>query len=393
MKFESYHIHEGIKTALGKAGYRRPTDIQFKSIPPILKGEDVLAIAQTGTGKTAAYAIPVLHLLQEGKIKGRPDGVKCLVMVPTHELATQTAGVFRDLGKHTRVTTLAIHGGVDQEPQIQGLAKGVDVLVATPGRMFDLVHQGALSLDRIEVLVLDEADHMLDLGFIKDIRDLVKRLPQERQTLFFSATIDEQIKKIAYSLVREAIRIQIAPKDPVARNIDHGVAFVEMDHKRFFLEQLVRSGPRKRSWFSRTCKGGAVKMPWSGWASVRKPCTGTRPRPSATASDRFRKELKLLIATDLSARRSRHPRRGTGGELRSARNPDNYIHRVGRGLDGRKRGGGTVALQPGRGSRPEGHRSPPGQGRGPGRHRSGDLRAHPGHHGGEQGGRLAIAAG
>ena len=155
MKFEEYPIADGIKTSISKLGFKKPTDIQFKSIPPILKGEDVLAIAQTGTGKTAAFAIPVLHILQERKIKGRPDGVKCLVMVPTHELALQTENVFRVLGKHTRIKAFAIHGGVEQDPQIEQLNRGVDVLVATPGRMFDLVSQGVLQLQRVEILVLD----------------------------------------------------------------------------------------------------------------------------------------------------------------------------------------------------------------------------------------------
>jgi ATP-dependent RNA helicase RhlE len=170
MKFEQYRLADGIKTAIAKEGYRKPTDIQFKSIPPILKGEDVLAIAQTGTGKTAAFAIPVLQVLQERKITGRADGVKCLVMAPTHELALQIDSVFKTLGKHTRIKSFCIHGGVEQDPQKEQLNKGVDVLVATPGRMFDLVSQGALDLGRVEILILDEADHMLDLGFIKDIR-------------------------------------------------------------------------------------------------------------------------------------------------------------------------------------------------------------------------------
>ena len=155
MKFDAYPIADGIKTSISKLGFKRPTDIQFKSIPPILRGEDVLAIAQSGTGKTAAFDIPVLHILQERKIKGRPDGVKCLIMVPTHELALQTENVFRVLGKHTRVKAFAIHGGVEQDPQIKQLDKGVDVLIATPGRMFDLVSQGALQLQRVEILVLD----------------------------------------------------------------------------------------------------------------------------------------------------------------------------------------------------------------------------------------------
>ena len=246
MKFEAYPIAEGIKTSISKLGYKKPTDIQFRSIPPILRGEDVLAIAQTGTGKTAAFAIPVLHILQEGKMKGRAEGVKCLVMVPTHELARQTENVFRVLGKHTRITSFAIYGGVEQDPQIKQLNKGVDVLIATPGRMFDLVSQGALLLHRVEILVLDEADHMLDLGFIKDIRDMMRHLPRKRQTLFYSATINEKIKKIAYSLVTNPIRIQISPKDPVARNVEHSVAFIETDDKRFFLEKLITSHPDQK---------------------------------------------------------------------------------------------------------------------------------------------------
>jgi len=209
MKFSDYRIADGIKTSIAKLGYKKPTDIQYKSIPPILKGDDVLAIAQTGTGKTAAYVIPVLHILQERKIPGRKDGVKCLVMTPTHELAKQTADVFKIIGRHTRIHSTCIYGGVDQQAQIEMLSKGTDVLIATPGRMFDLVYQGALNLTRVEILVVDEADHMLALGFLKDIKDLMHHLPRKRQTLFFSATINESIKKLAYSLVSNAIHIQI----------------------------------------------------------------------------------------------------------------------------------------------------------------------------------------
>ena len=246
MKFEQYHIVDEIKDNISKLGYTRPTDIQFKTIPSILKGEDVLAIAQTGTGKTAAFAIPILHQLHIKKILGRPDGVKCLIMAPTHELALQIDQVIRTLAKHTRVTAFCVHGGVDQEPQITQLNKGVDILVATPGRMFDLVSQGVLNLKRVEILVLDEADHMLDLGFIKDIRDLMYHLPRQRQTLFFSATINDKIKKVAYSLVKDAIRIQLSPKDPVAKKIDHAVAFVEMIDKRFFLENIIKNNEHKK---------------------------------------------------------------------------------------------------------------------------------------------------
>ena len=246
MKFDDYRIAPEIKRNLAAMGLRRPTDIQFKAIPPILNGEDVLAIAQTGTGKTAAFAIPILHMLNERKKSRRTGFIQCVVMEPTRELAQQITEVFDAIGSHTRVKTLGVFGGVEQDPQIARLARGVDILVATPGRMFDLVSQGHIRLDRAQILVLDEADHMLDLGFIKDIQDLVRFLPRNRQTLFFSATIHDRIKKLAYSLVKNPIRIQIAPDDPVARNITHSVAFIDMDDKRFFLARLIEENPERK---------------------------------------------------------------------------------------------------------------------------------------------------
>ena len=334
MKFEEYNIAEGIKTSISKLGFTRPTDIQFKSIPHILNGEDVLAIAQTGTGKTAAFAIPVLHVLQEHKIKGRPDGVKCLVMVPTHELALQTENVFRVLGKHTRIKAFAIHGGVEQDPQIEKLNKGVDVLIATPGRMFDLVSQGALQLQRVEILVLDEADHMLDMGFIKDIRDLMQHLPRKRQTLFFSATIDEKIKKIAYSLVTDAIRIQISPKDPVARNIDHAVAFIEMDDKRFFLESVIRErAEQKILVFVRTkVRAERVKKALERveFESETIHSDKEQSQREQTMQDFRQGKLKVLIATDVSARGIDIPEVELVVNYDLPETHEYYVHRVGR---------------------------------------------------------------
>ena len=213
MKFDDYRISPEIKRNLEDMGLKRPTDIQYKSIPPILKGEDVLAIAQTGTGKTAAFVIPILHMLQSKKRSSRSDGIRCVVMVPTRELSIQITEVFEKIGKHTKVKTMSVFGGVEQDPQIARLEKGIDILVTTPGRMFDLVSQGHMKLDQVDILVLDEADHMLDLGFIKDIRDLIKFLPRHRQTLFFSATINDTIKDLAYSLLRNAIRIHESPKE------------------------------------------------------------------------------------------------------------------------------------------------------------------------------------
>lgn len=343
MKFEEYRIADGIKTSISKLGYKKPTDIQYKSIPPILKGEDVLAIAQTGTGKTAAFAIPILHILQDRKIPGRPDGVKCLVMAPTHELALQINSVFITLGKHTRIKSFCIHGGVDQEPQIKQLNKGVDVLVATPGRMFDLVSQGALLLRRVEILVLDEADHMLDLGFIKDIRDLMRHLPNKRQTLFFSATINDKIKKIAYSLVSDkAIRIQISPKDPVAKNIEHAVAFVEMDDKRFFLEEMIKNNSEQKILvFVRTkVRAERVKK-----AMTRVDIVTNTIHSDIDQQERERTmqsfrhgDLKILIATDVSARGIDIPNVDFVVNYDLPETSENYVHRVGRTGRGTQKG-------------------------------------------------------
>lgn len=334
MKFEDYHINEGILKGLSKLDFKKPTDIQFKSIPPILNGEDVLAIAQTGTGKTAAFAIPIIHVLQQRKSNTRKDGVKCLVMAPTHELALQIDEVFKSLGKHTRIESFCIHGGVDQNPQKEQLDKGVDVLIATPGRLFDLVSQGILSLRRVEILVLDEADHMLDLGFIKDIRDLMKHLPRKRQTLFFSATINEKIKKLAYSLVNNAIRIQISPKDPVAKNIDHSVAFISMDDKRFFLEELIKNNQdAKMLVFVRTkVRAERVKKAMERVGIVTETIHSDKDQKEReqTMYDFRYGNLKILIATDVSARGIDIPNVDYVINYDLPETMEYYVHRVGR---------------------------------------------------------------
>ncbi len=342
MKFEQYHIAEGIKKSISKLGYTKPTDIQYKSIPPILRGEDVLAIAQTGTGKTAAFAIPILHLLQERKIDNRPDGIKCLVMAPTHELALQIENVFYELGRHTRITSFCIHGGVDQEPQIDQLAHGVDVLIATPGRMFDLHSQGYLRLERVEILVLDEADHMLDLGFIKDIRDLMRHLPRKRQTLFFSATINLKIKDLAYSLVTDAIRIQISPKDPVAKNIEHAVAYIEMDDKRFFLESFIKNNIDKKILvFVRTkVRAERVKKAMERVSIISDTIHSDKLQDDREHTMRnFRTgDLKVLIATDVSARGIDIPNVEYVVNYDLPDTSEYYVHRVGRTGRGANKG-------------------------------------------------------
>lgn len=342
MKFEQYHISKDIQKSLAELGFKRPTDIQFKSIPAILKREDVLAIAQTGTGKTAAFAIPSLHLLQGMKQKNYKEGIKCLVMLPTHELAIQIGQVFQEIGKYTDIKVLSLYGGVDQAPQIAELKRGVDVLVATPGRMFDLVSQGHVKLSLLEILIVDEADHMLEKGFLRDIQDLIKFLPNKRQTLFFSATINKEIKELAYSLVHNPIRIQISPKDPVAKSVDHSVAFVEMDDKRFFLERLIKEhADSKILVFVRT-KVRAERvykaMERVGIATL----TIHGDKEQADRLDVMRKfkdgEVNVLIATDVSARGIDIPNVKFVFNYDLPEVPENYVHRVGRTGRGVQRG-------------------------------------------------------
>lgn len=342
MKFEQYNISAEIKRSLEELGFRRPTDIQFKSIPSILKGDDVLAIAQTGTGKTAAFAIPILHMLQQRSTMNSRRQVKCLVMVPTRELAAQIAEVFEVLAKYTRLNILGLYGGVAQDAQIRKLERGVDVLVATPGRMFDLVSQEHIDLSRVDILVLDEADHMLDLGFIKDIRDVLRHLPRRHQTLFFSATIDAEIKDLAYSVVYNPIRIQISPKDPVSKNVNHSLAYVEMDDKRFFLERLVKELPdNKILVFVRTkVRAERVHSAMARMGIATITMHGDKEQQDRLkVMDEFKNgDIKIMITTDVNARGIDIPDIDFVVNYDLPDVPENYVHRVGRTGRGVKKG-------------------------------------------------------
>jgi ATP-dependent RNA helicase RhlE len=343
MKFEQYHISPEIKNNLARLGLRRPTDIQFKSIPSIMNGEDVLAIAQTGTGKTAAFAIPLIDKIHKSKSSKRTYGIQCVVMVPTRELALQIGGVFRSLAKDTRVKAFSLHGGVDQNPQIKRLQDGIDILIATPGRMFDLISQGYVRLDHIDTLVLDEADHMLDLGFINDIKYVKRKLTRRHQTLFFSATISDEIKKLAYSQVKSvAIRIQLSPEDPVSKNVSHFVMSVEMDDKRIFLETFIRDHPdNKIIIFVRT----RVRAERVGKAMERVQIPslvihGDKDQAERTeVMKKFRGgECNILVATDVSARGIDIPDVRYVFNYDLPEKPENYVHRVGRTGRGVRKG-------------------------------------------------------
>lgn len=342
MKFIQYNISDSVKKSLAEQGFIKPTDIQYRAIPSILKGEDVLAVAQTGTGKTAAFAIPIVHKLLDNHLILTKGEVRCLVMVPTRELAVQITEVFHKLAKYTPLRILSMFGGVDQKPQTDLLDKGVDVLISTPGRMFDLRSQGFLDLGNVEILVLDEADHMLALGFIRDIRDILKHLPKRHQTLFFSATINEEIKDLAYSIVRNPIRIQISPKDRVSKNVDHQVAFIEMDDKRFFLERMikehetdqflvfVRTKVRAERVFAAMNRVGIETLTMHG---------DKEQKDRLAVMESFRSGMvRVLIATDISARGIDIPGVQYVVNYDLPDEPENYVHRVGRTGRGTEKG-------------------------------------------------------
>lgn len=334
MKFKDYRIAPEIRRSLEDLDFKKPTDIQYKAIPPILRGEDVLAIAQTGTGKTAAFAIPIIHLINQQKESNKSLGIQCVVMVPTRELAIQITDVFTAIGKYTDVVTFTVYGGVDQDPQINQLNKGVDIIVATPGRMFDLVSQKHIILKTVKVLILDEADHMLDLGFIKDIYDVIKYIPKKHQTLFFSATINKKIKKLAYSLVSNPIRIQISPNNPVAKNIVHSVAFIDMDDKRFFLERIINENPDDKILvFVRTKVRAERVMKALERVEIASQTihSGKEQDDRQTVLADFKSgKNNILIATDVSSRGIDIPNVDTVINYDLPEQSENYVHRVGR---------------------------------------------------------------
>ncbi len=341
MKFKDYPISQSIKAQLDVMGFNRPTDIQFRAIKHILKGEDVMAVAQTGTGKTAAFVIPMLnHFLV--KPRGKYAGIRGLILVPTRELANQISKVVAEIALQTHLRVLGLYGGVEQENQIKTLNEGVDVLVTTPGRMFDLISQGFVDVSKLEIFVLDEADLMLDLGFNKDIQDLIRKIPKNRQTLFFTATISKKIKSLAYDVVRDAIRIHVSPQNPVSKNLDHAVASIEMDDKRFFLENILKEYPEKKFIvFARTKVRVERIVAAMARVTVNSEALhgGIEQNDRFAILDRFRSgENNVLITTDVACRGIDIPDMDYVVNYDLPDNPENYVHRCGRTGRGNKRG-------------------------------------------------------
>ena len=337
MLFQDLHLIEPIAKALKAEGYVTPTPIQEQAIPHLLRGKDLLGCAQTGTGKTAAFAIPILqnlYLQKKSEQERYHHHIKTLILTPTRELAIQIDESFASYGKHTGITHTVIFGGVSQHSQVQALRKGVDILVATPGRLLDLMQQRFVSLQHIQIFVLDEADRMLDMGFINDVRKIITKIPAKRQTLFFSATMPNEIAGLANSILNNPIKVEVTPVSSTVEKIQQSLYFVEKSNKRFLLVHLLQDTNIQRVLVFTTTKHGADRVTKdlnkAGiYAEAIHGNKSQNARQRALSSFKEGK-IRVLVATDIAAR-------GIDvDELTHVINYDlpniqeTYVHRIGR---------------------------------------------------------------
>ena len=332
MSFENLGLQAELLRAIGTQGYARPTPIQAKAIPLILQGHDVLAGAQTGTGKTAAFTLPLLQRLNQHAKKGLHP--RALVLTPTRELASQVGASVKTYGIHLPLRSTVVFGGVGISPQKDSLRLGVDILVATPGRLLDLIGQGALKLSHVEFLVLDEADRMLDMGFIHDIRKILRLLPEKRQNLLFSATYSSEIKKLADDLLHKPVLIEVARRNTAAETVSQSVHMVERGDKQRLLAHLIHS----RDWhqvlvFTRTKHGAnrlSEQLSRDGITSAA--IHGNKSQTARTrALQEFKsKKLRVLVATDIAARGLDIERLPHVINYELPQVPEDYVHRIGR---------------------------------------------------------------
>src|SRR5659263_22127 len=260
MQFQTLNIIDPILKSLKEEGYTIPTPIQIQAIPIVLQGTDLIGCAQTGTGKTAAFAVPILQLLSRNKSFDRRRKIKSLIVTPTRELAIQIEESFKTYDRYTGLTCTVVFGGVNQNPQTNALRNGVDILVATPGRLLDLMNQGFISLKNIEIFVLDEADRMLDMGFIHDVRKLLAALPQKRQSLFFSATMPPEIVKLAGSIVYKPVKVEVTPSASTVEIVNQYVYFIDKGNKNALLLELLKDKKIKTALVFTRTKYGADKV-------------------------------------------------------------------------------------------------------------------------------------
>ena len=301
MNFNTFAFNPQIKVGISNVGYQTPTPIQEKTIPVILQGKDVMGLAQTGTGKTAAFVLPILQHLMDGSRK-RP---RALILAPTRELAEQTFVAFRQLGKQTGLRSMSIYGGVSAKPQINRLRKGVDIIVACPGRLLDLKNQRAVDLSNIEILVLDEADHMVDMGFLPDVKRIIGSLPKEHQTLLFSATMPKEIRSLAAGMMNNPVTVNIDITKPIS-TIDHAIYPVEQGRKLDMLLHLLKESKGQQVLVFTRTKRRATKVAYqldrAGVSSTSLQGNMSQNKRKA-AMGAFRKgEVKVMVATDIAAR-------------------------------------------------------------------------------------------
>ncbi|MES2835185.1 MAG: DEAD/DEAH box helicase [Pseudomonadota bacterium] len=340
--FETFGLNPALLTALAAEGYTIPTPIQQQAIPDVMLGKDLLGIAQTGTGKTAAFALPILHRLAANRIPPKPRTTRVLVLSPTRELATQIADSFKTYGKHLGFRVAVIFGGVKYGPQERALQQGLDVLVAAPGRLLDHLQQKTLDLSSTEIFVLDEADQMLDLGFIKPIRQIVSRIPAKRQNLFFSATMPTEIGKLAGELLKDPVKVQVTPSATTVQRINQSVIHVEQGRKRALLTEMFSDPGYTRCLVFTKTKHGADKvaayLEAGGVEAGAIHGNKSQPQRERTLAAFKAGKLRVLVATDIAAR---------GIDVDGVSHvlnfelpfvPEAYVHRIGRtaraGADG-----------------------------------------------------------
>jgi ATP-dependent RNA helicase RhlE len=306
MHFESLNIIEPILKSLKEEGYTIPTPIQVQAIPIVLQGTDLIGCAQTGTGKTAAFAVPILQLLSKNKTFDRKKKIRSLIVTPTRELAIQIEESFKAYGRYTGLTCTVVFGGVNQNPQTKALHIGVDILIATPGRLLDLMNQGFISLKEVEIFVLDEADRMLDMGFIHDVRRIIAALPQKRQSLFFSATMPPEIVRLAGSIVYKPVKVEVTPSASTVDIVDQFVYFIDRGNKNSLLLELLKDDKIKTALVFTRTKYGADKVV----RVLKKKNISAEAIHGNKAQNARQKALsgfkaqttRVLVATDIAAR-------------------------------------------------------------------------------------------
>ena len=332
--FAALGVSSAFLSALQDIGYQQPTPIQSKSVAKLLDGHDLMGVAQTGTGKTAAFALPLLQRLDEANEPARPRQPKSLILAPTRELALQIHTELENFAKNTSLRSAIIFGGVGQNPQVRRLQKGVDVLVATPGRLLDLAGQGHVDLSMVCVLVLDEADRLLDMGFIRDVKRIVQQTPKSRQSLLFSATMSKGVSQLARQMLRDPIRVDVSPKQPTVKKIDQRVIMVETPDKLEMLQALLHDESLSRAIVFTRTKHGANKV-------TKKLCAAgisadaIHGNKSQSARQRALADFKkgrtwVLVATDIAARGLDIEGVSHVINFELPHEPEGYVHRIGR---------------------------------------------------------------